>query len=162
MFGPHPSGNAPIVTPGSWGQGQRGAAGYEDHGESELNIPRVTPEKFRDIMTKDPVCCLSSDPVSAAAELMREHDVGVLPVVMSQSDKKMVGIITDRDLVVRLVAGERDPTSIDRGRDHDPPRCDLFARRRVSNGLGAHGAKPTEAYRTNRQFRPSGRYHFTG
>jgi CBS domain-containing protein len=40
---------------------------------------------------------------------MRKHDVGVLPVVMSQSDKKMVGIITDRDLVLRLLADERDP-----------------------------------------------------
>jgi CBS domain-containing protein len=109
MSGPHPSGNAPIMTPGTWGQGQRGAAGYEDHGESELNIPGVTPEKCRDIMTKDPVCCLSSDPISAAAELMRKHDVGVLPVVLSQRNKRLVGIITDRDLVLRIVADERDP-----------------------------------------------------
>ena len=55
MSGPHPPGAAPLVWPGMWGQGKRGAAGYEDHGESELNVRRVTPEKCRGIMTKDPV-----------------------------------------------------------------------------------------------------------
>ena len=109
MSGPHPPGDAPIVTPAAWGQGKRGAAGFEDHGESELNIPRVTPEKCRDVMTKDPVCCLASDAVSVAAQLMREHDIGVLPVVSDASAKVLVGIVTDRDLALRVVAGERDP-----------------------------------------------------
>lgn len=36
MSGPHPAGNAPIRTEAAWGQGERGAAGYEDHGSSEL------------------------------------------------------------------------------------------------------------------------------
>jgi putative phosphoribosyl transferase len=35
--GPHPSGNAEIQGQASWGQGERGAAGYQDHGSSELN-----------------------------------------------------------------------------------------------------------------------------
>jgi CBS domain-containing protein len=109
MSGPHPRGNAPIVTPASWGQGKRGAAGYEDHGDSELNIASVTPEKCRDIMTKDPVCCLGSDTLSAAAQLMRDNDVGVLPLVLSQSTKTLAGIVTDRDLAMRVVAEGRDP-----------------------------------------------------
>jgi CBS domain-containing protein len=108
MSGPRPSGNAPILTPASWGQGQRGAAGYEDHGESELNIPQVTPEKCRDIMTKDPECCLASDSVSAAAQLMKKNDIGVLPVVSSQSTKTLVGIITDRDIAVKVVSEVSD------------------------------------------------------
>lgn len=108
MSGPHPKGDAPIVTPGSWGQGKRGAAGYEDHGESEMNISPVAPEKCRDIMTKDPVCCLATDTVSAAAELMRKHNVGILPVVLSHVNKTLAGMITDRDLAVRVVAEERD------------------------------------------------------
>lgn len=37
MSGPHPAGNAPIRTEGAWGQGERGAAGYEDDGSSELS-----------------------------------------------------------------------------------------------------------------------------
>jgi len=36
--GPWPEGDAPIVGEKDWGQGERGAAGYEDHGESELNL----------------------------------------------------------------------------------------------------------------------------
>ena len=43
MSGPHPRSDAPIVWPGAWGQGKRGAAGYEDHGESELNFDVLSP-----------------------------------------------------------------------------------------------------------------------
>lgn len=38
MSGPHPSGNAPLRGQMEWGQGERGAAGYDDHGESELSF----------------------------------------------------------------------------------------------------------------------------
>ena len=109
MSGPHPKGDAPIVTPGSWGQGKRGAAGYNDHGESELHIPQVTPEKCRDIMTKDPVCCLPSDTASVAAKLMREYDVGIIPVVSNLINKKLAGIVTDRYLALRIIEEQRDP-----------------------------------------------------
>jgi CBS domain-containing protein len=109
MSGPHPAGDVPAVWPGSWGQGKRGAAGYEDHGESELNIPRVTPAKCRDFMTKDPVFCQQSDSVSVAAKLMLKHNIGAVPVVGTLTEKKLVGIITDRDLAMRVVAAERDP-----------------------------------------------------
>src|SRR5436190_11755015 len=68
---PHPPGDARIVTPGSWGQGARGAAGYADHGESELNLAEVKPEKCRDLMTKDPVCCLPGESLVQAAERMK-------------------------------------------------------------------------------------------
>jgi CBS domain-containing protein len=104
MSGPHPKGEAPVVTPASWGQGKRGAAGYEDHGESELTIFNVAPEKCRDIMTKDPICCLASDRAIVAAQLMKENDVGVLPVVSNQQNKTLVGIVTDRDLALKGIA----------------------------------------------------------
>jgi len=113
--GPHPPGDATVVTPGSWGQGVRGAAGYEDHGESELNIADVKPEKCRDLMTKDPVCCSPSETTIQAAERMRQQDIGVLPVVEDQQDKHLVGIVTDRDLAVQVLAEGRDPgnTTVD-------------------------------------------------
>jgi hypothetical protein len=38
MSGPHPSGNAPLKGQMEWGQGERGAAGYEDSGRSELSL----------------------------------------------------------------------------------------------------------------------------
>jgi len=112
MSGPLPAGDAPIVTPASWGQGDRGAAGYEDHGESEWNVPVVTPEKCRDLMTKDPVCCLPAETASRAAQLMRQHDVGVIPVVTDEAQKKLVGIVTDRDLAIRVVAEGGNPQTV--------------------------------------------------
>jgi CBS domain-containing protein len=109
MSGPHPPGDAPVVWPGSWGQGKRGPAGYEDHGESELNITRVMPEKCRDIMTKDPVFCQASDSAVIAAKLMLKHKIGALPVVGSLPENKLVGILTDRDLAMKVVAPGQDP-----------------------------------------------------
>lgn len=109
MSGPHPAGDAPIVTPAAWGQGPRGAAGYEDHGESEINIVEVQPEKCRDLMTKDPACCLATDNAARAAQMMERFDVGVLPVVENQSDKRLLGILTDRDLAMKVLAENQDP-----------------------------------------------------
>jgi len=109
MSGPHPPGDAPVVWPGSWGQGKRGAAGYEDHGDSELTMTRVVPEKCRDIMTKDPVFCQESDTVAIAAKLMAKHNIGALPVVGILAEAKLVGIVTDRDLAIKVVAAARDP-----------------------------------------------------
>jgi CBS domain-containing protein len=59
-------------------------------------------------MTRTPVCCEPGDAVTRAAELMRQHDVGSLPVVESRSSGKLIGIVTDRDVVTRILAGHRD------------------------------------------------------
>jgi len=112
VSGPQPPGDAPIVAMGSWGQGARGAAGYEDHGESELFYRPVTPERCRDIMTKDPFCCLPTDTAAQAARLMKRHDVGILPVVEDRAKKKVLGVVTDRDLALKIVAKGLDPAAI--------------------------------------------------
>jgi CBS domain-containing protein len=64
-----------------------------------------------DVMTRDPVCCEPGDPVTRAADLMRAHDIGSLPVVESRDSRRLVGIVTDRDLVVKVVAGNRSVES---------------------------------------------------
>lgn len=112
MSGPHPKGDAPLVWPGAWGQGKRGAAGYEDHGESELQIQRAQPELCRDIMTKDPVFCQASDTAVIAAKLMKAHNIGALPVIGNLQTKKLVGIITDRDLALRVIADAKNPGAV--------------------------------------------------
>ena len=61
--------------------------------------------KCREVMTHDPVCCEPGDSITQAAMLMKSEDVGSLPVVDSPADKKLIGIVTDRDLVVNVVAG---------------------------------------------------------
>ena len=61
---------------------------------------------LRDIMTKN-ICCLSpSDSLSKAASEMKRHNVGVMPVC---EDGRLVGVITDRDIVVECVAGGANP-----------------------------------------------------
>ena len=61
--------------------------------------------KCREVMTKDPASCAPTDTVIKAAQLMKQHDVGSLPVV--ESDQRLVGIVTDRDLVVKVLAAGR-------------------------------------------------------
>jgi CBS domain-containing protein len=56
-------------------------------------------------MTREPVYCQPDDSVSVAADLMRTHDVGALPVV--EEGGRLVGIVTDRDLVVKVIAGDQ-------------------------------------------------------
>jgi CBS domain-containing protein len=63
--------------------------------------------KCSEVMTREPVCCEPGDPVTRVADLMRQHDVGSLPVVESRDSGKLVGIVTDRDLVTKVVAGNK-------------------------------------------------------
>jgi CBS domain-containing protein len=109
---PTAPGDARIVTPASWGQGERGAAGYQDHGESELGMISVKPEKCRDLMTKDPVCCLPAETASQAAQLMYRHDIGAVPVVEDRESKRLLAMITDRDLAIKVIAQGRDPKTV--------------------------------------------------
>jgi CBS domain-containing protein len=57
----------------------------------------------REIMSEDVACISPETSVLSAARLMREHNVGALPVC---EDERLVGILTDRDIVVRHVAME--------------------------------------------------------
>lgn len=66
-------------------------------------------KKCSDVMTKDPTCCLPSDTVDLAAQSMRSRDIGALPVVDSEKTKRLVGIVTDRDLALKVVAEGLDP-----------------------------------------------------
>jgi CBS domain-containing protein len=62
-------------------------------------------------MTKDLACCLPGDLVTKAAQLMKTQDVGSVPVIETDQSKKLVGIVTDRDLALAIVAEGRDPKS---------------------------------------------------
>ena len=68
--------------------------------------------KNSDIMTKDLVYSLPSDMVSDVAKLMKDEDIGpVLIVDDSHDGKRLVGIVTDRDLALKVVGEGRDPNS---------------------------------------------------
>jgi CBS domain-containing protein len=63
--------------------------------------------KIKEIMTKDPVVVTPNTAVRDAARLMQREDTGILPVVEDTS-RKLIGVITDRDIAIRVVAEGRD------------------------------------------------------
>ena len=66
--------------------------------------------KVSDIMTDKVVSVGKDEPVLTAARLLKRYNVGSLPVV--DNDKRLRGIITDRDIALRCVAAEGDPHSV--------------------------------------------------
>lgn len=65
-----------------------------------------------EIMTKNPVCCTPEMGLAEVAQLMAKHDCGEIPVVYSLGEKKILGVITDRDIVVRTVAEGLNPIAM--------------------------------------------------
>jgi CBS domain-containing protein len=58
--------------------------------------------RARDIMTRDPQCCRREDTARRAAEVMRDKDCGVVPII--DDARRVIGIVTDRDLAIRAIA----------------------------------------------------------
>ena len=85
--------------------------------------------KCSDVMTRNPVSARPDDTVASVARLMKENDIGPVPIVDDNSSKKLVGIVTDRDLAIKVVAAGHDPqtttvkevmtTHVVTCRDHD-------------------------------------------
>lgn len=65
--------------------------------------------KIREMMTSAPVTVALSDPASEAAKAMREHGIGA---VLVQEQGKLAGLVTDRDITVRVLAQGRDPRDV--------------------------------------------------
>lgn len=69
---------------------------------------RKTANKIEDIMTPNPMTLPSTVPVREAARTMRDANIGS---VIVQDGQELYGLLTDRDIVVRAVAEERDLTA---------------------------------------------------
>jgi len=65
-------------------------------------------KKCSEVMTKNPVCCLPTDMAADAAQLMKRENIGPIPVIENKQTKKLVGIVTDRDLALKVVADGLD------------------------------------------------------
>ena len=63
----------------------------------------------RDIMTKDPACCTPDSKLTDVARMMVDHDCGQIPVIENQSTGKPVGVVTDRDIIIRAIAKGKNP-----------------------------------------------------
>ena len=62
----------------------------------------------KDLMTSDPAFCVPRDTVVTTAMLMKNHNVGSVPVVADRDSMRVIGMITDRDVALRVVADQRD------------------------------------------------------
>jgi CBS domain-containing protein len=68
--------------------------------------------RIEEVMTRDPVCCTPETGLQKVAQMMVEHDCGQIPIVTSTSDQRVLGVVTDRDIVARLVAKGRNPIEL--------------------------------------------------
>jgi CBS domain-containing protein len=78
--------------------------------------------KISELMTRNPCTVTPDTPVSEAARLMKEEDVGIVPVVErvggAETRGRLVGVVTDRDIAIRHVA---------EGRASDAPVRDVMS-----------------------------------
>jgi CBS domain-containing protein len=89
---------------------------------NERNMQEISPSTsfmsgggktptVRDLMTRDPQCVTPEETLQRVARLMAECDCGAIPVVDSLNRRKVLGIVTDRDIVIRVVARGKDASS---------------------------------------------------
>lgn len=66
--------------------------------------------KIQDIMTRDPSSVTADATVREAAQVMKRENVGIVPVVAAQNERRLVGLVTDRDIAIRCIAEGKDGT----------------------------------------------------
>jgi CBS domain-containing protein len=66
-------------------------------------------KKISDLMSPNPCAIEADKPVAYAARMMKDEDVGLAPIVEGD---RLVGTLTDRDIVTRVVAEGKDPQSV--------------------------------------------------
>jgi CBS domain-containing protein len=65
--------------------------------------------RIEDVMTRNPACCTPDTGLREVAMMMVENNCGQIPLVRSTADPQILGVVTDRDIVSRLVARGRNP-----------------------------------------------------
>src|SRR4029453_17334436 len=66
-------------------------------------------QSIRDVMTSNPCTIDAEKSVAYAAKMMRQEDVGLAPIVEGE---KLIGMLTDRDIAIRVVAEGRNPDQV--------------------------------------------------
>ena len=73
--------------------------------------------RVSEVMTINPTCCIPTDSAKMAATIMRDLDIGIVPIVENGMSRKLVGVVTDRDLCIGLICGneiaDSEPHSAD-------------------------------------------------
>lgn len=66
-------------------------------------------KKCSDIMTKDVVTSTPEATIMEVAQLMKEEDIGPVLIVDNEQNNTLIGIVTDRDIVLKVIADGQDP-----------------------------------------------------
>lgn len=71
----------------------------------------MASKNARDIMTDSPAVATAETTARDAARMMEDNDCGSLPVVESRDSMKLIGMVTDRDLALRILGRGQDPNT---------------------------------------------------
>jgi CBS domain-containing protein len=82
-----------------------------NHARSRALLRRFAMNKCSEVMTRNPVSCVPDDSVVRVAQLMKAEDIGPVPIVENRQTRKLIGMVTDRDLAMKMVAESRDPNT---------------------------------------------------
>ncbi len=100
---------------GGYGGGGRGGyggfGGGQGYGQQQGGGDELRRMRAADIMTENPEIVTPDATLADAARKMRDLNVGIIPVVDSEQNRRLRGVITDRDITIRAVAEGRDATS---------------------------------------------------
>ena len=66
----------------------------------------------REIMTENPEVCTPETSLQEVARMMRDCDCGAIPVVEQEGTRRAIGMITDRDITIRIIAEGRNPIEL--------------------------------------------------
>ena len=72
--------------------------------------------KIREVMSRDPVCCVLSDSAQTVGKILCDRNIGSMPVVVDHQSRKIVGMITDRDLCCSVIAQGMNPKTTQIGK----------------------------------------------
>ena len=68
--------------------------------------------QVKEVMTANPACCTPDTPLPEVARMMVDNDCGEIPVVENKESRIPVGVVTDRDIVCRTVAKDKNPLEL--------------------------------------------------
>lgn len=71
--------------------------------------------QVKELMTANPACCTADSSLLEVARLMVTNDCGEIPVIEDEVSKLPIGVITDRDIVCRTIANNRNPLDLTAG-----------------------------------------------
>ena len=68
--------------------------------------------KVKDVMTRNPVCAVPTTDLNKIAKMMVDFDCGEIPIVQNFESMIPIGVVTDRDIVIRTVGKNIDPLTV--------------------------------------------------